>query len=55
VQVLVLLAFFSGCAPGTREEPPPNIVLILLDTVGSNHIATYGYARHDPGDRRPRT
>ena len=42
---------YSLCAGCTvwAEEPPPNVILICLDTVGANHVGAYGY------DRRPTT
>ncbi len=38
---LALLAVIAGC----RSEPPPNLVLISLDTVRRDHLQSYGYAR----------
>ena len=38
---LALLTVLAGC----RAEPPPNLVLISLDTVRRDHLQSYGYAR----------
>jgi len=45
LHLVLLLASSVGCAADRRAEPPPNIVWILLDTVGTNHIGIYGYER----------
>lgn len=51
---LLWVFVLAGCAadpgptvpdkPETRE-PPPNIVLIVLDTVRADHVSAYGYVR----------
>ena len=40
----VLLAARPGCAP-LPPDPKPNILLISIDTLRADHLATYGYAR----------
>jgi len=42
---LVAVAGVAGCG-GDKEPALPNIVLITLDTVRSDHIGCYGYARN---------
>ena len=47
---VVLTACASDSAPPVPEkpetrEPPPNIVLIVLDTVRADHLSAYGYER----------
>lgn len=39
--VLVLATLASGCA----EPPPPNVVMIVVDTLRSDHLGCYGYHR----------
>jgi arylsulfatase A-like enzyme len=46
--VAPLLAVALGCArrvPEAPPAPPPNVVLIVLDTVRADHLGCYGYAR----------
>lgn len=42
-----LLLALAGAAAASCSEPrePPNVVLIVLDTVRSDHLSSYGYAR----------
>ncbi len=42
VALCLLFACLSGCA---RKPPPPNILLISLDTLRADHVGAYGYAR----------
>ncbi len=39
------VALFLGTSCGQTETPPPNVVLLVLDTVRADHISCYGYAR----------
>jgi arylsulfatase A-like enzyme len=39
----ILLAAGPGCAP--PPDPKPNILLISIDTLRADHLATYGYDR----------
>ncbi len=32
-------------SPSARLEPPPNIVLIVVDTLRADHVGAYGYSR----------
>ena len=32
-----------GCAPAAEVEQPPNVVLLVLDTVRMDHLSCYGY------------
>jgi arylsulfatase A-like enzyme len=41
--VATLIGLSSACAP--VEEPPPNVVLITLDTIRADHLSCYGYER----------
>ena len=34
-----------ACEPASPEELPPNIVLLVLDTVRADHVSCYGYER----------
>jgi len=34
-----------ACAPDRRADAPPNVVLLVLDTVRSDHLGCYGYGR----------
>lgn len=36
----LLLSLAVGCAPG--EQPPPNVLLITLDTLRADHLVPYG-------------
>lgn len=36
---------WSQSAPSTRRTSSPNVLLIILDTVGANHVSLYGYSR----------
>ncbi len=38
--VLLAAAALAGCAP---SEPPPNILLVTLDTTRADHLGCYGY------------
>ena len=42
---LLAACVLAACGSELRAPHAPNVVLILLDTVGSNHIGTYGYER----------
>jgi arylsulfatase A-like enzyme len=37
-------AIFSACAPAPPARPP-NVVLITIDTLRSDHLSCYGYER----------
>lgn len=41
----VFVAILAACGSELHIPPAPNVVLIVLDTVGSNHVGTYGYER----------
>jgi hypothetical protein len=45
--VLVLGAAMAGCAGPDQSprEAPPNLILISIDTLRSDHLGCYGYAR----------
>lgn len=38
------LALFGACGD-SRPSTPPNVILIVLDTVRADHLSCYGYAR----------
>jgi len=55
VKILVLIlvlttALLAQCMPGTdlgdRPTDAPNIILIVMDTVRSDHLGCYGYERN---------
>src|SRR6185295_4580364 len=35
----------AACAPDRHPGAPPNVVLLVLDTVRSDHLGCYGYGR----------
>ena len=39
------LASLSGCGLFAKEDPRPNIVLIIIDTLRKDHVSCYGYER----------
>jgi len=39
---LVLAALLAGCG---SPEPPPNVVLVTIDTLRADHVGCYGHAR----------
>ena len=41
----VAVALLSVVLPGCRDRPPPNIVLIVIDTLRADHLGCYGYHR----------
>jgi arylsulfatase A-like enzyme len=41
----LLSSALLGCAPERRADAPPNVVLLVLDTVRADHLGCYGYAR----------
>ncbi|MEN8181681.1 MAG: sulfatase [Myxococcota bacterium] len=43
----LLLASLCGLGSGCRSDPPrrPNLVLVVVDTLRSDHLGTYGYSR----------
>jgi arylsulfatase A-like enzyme len=44
-QALIAVGFcLLGC--GAEELPPPNVVLLVLDTVRADHVSCYGYAKN---------
>ncbi len=48
---VVLCALLSACAPGVAEPPPPaarNVLLIVVDTLGAEHVGAYGGAARTP-------
>lgn len=42
-RLFALLAVFTACAP--RSDTRPNILLIVVDTLRSDHLSSYGYGR----------
>jgi len=43
--LLAAVTSWSGCAPEAQPERPPNIVLIVIDTLRADHLSHYGYDR----------
>lgn len=41
-----LLCLASGCTPSAPDALPPNVVLLVLDTVRADHLSSYGYERN---------
>ncbi len=44
IGVAIWLTVLAGCQ-GEAARPQPNLVLIVLDTVGPTHLSAYGYPR----------
>ncbi len=42
---LCALAAGAGCSRSGERPPPPNVLLVVLDTVRRDHLSTYGYPR----------
>ncbi len=40
---MLALALTGACGP--KEPPPPNVILISIDTLRSDHLGCYGYTR----------
>lgn len=45
VVVLLVGALAGGCAPAGRREPPPNVVLVVLDALRPDRLGCYGNRR----------
>ncbi|MAF67345.1 MAG: hypothetical protein CMJ84_17025 [Planctomycetes bacterium] len=45
LRVLLAAAAAFACAPGVPETPPPNVLLISIDTLRADHLSCYGYER----------
>ena len=45
---LLAPAWLLGCGGGAREELPPNVLLIVLDTLRADHVSCYGAPRPTP-------
>lgn len=45
VPLAILCAGLSSCDSGGADALPPNVVLLVLDTVRADHVSCYGYAR----------
>jgi arylsulfatase A-like enzyme len=43
--LLVSVAAVSGCGPDVNRASPPNIILIVIDTLRADHLGAYGYPR----------
>jgi len=41
--LLCVAASFSACGGGSRAAAHPNVVLILVDALGADHLGCYGY------------
>ena len=41
----ILLCLALALAPSCAERPPPDIVLVVVDTLRADHLGAYGYAR----------
>ncbi len=41
----LLAGLLAGACGGGKEPRPPNVVLLVLDTVRADHLACYGYGR----------
>ena len=41
--LLAAAASLSGCGADDEVSPPPNVVFILLDTLRTDHLSSYGY------------
>lgn len=41
----LLFAALTSCGSADDDAPPPNVVLVVLDTVRADHVSCYGYAR----------
>ncbi len=41
----LLLVALGACGAGQDDAPPPNVVLVVLDTVRADHVSCYGYER----------
>jgi arylsulfatase A-like enzyme len=39
------LVLAAACRPGVPAEPPPNLLLVTLDTTRRDHLSVYGYER----------
>lgn len=42
---ILALAILSRTAPARAEDPPPNVILMTLDTLRADHLGCYGYER----------
>src|SRR5262249_40171750 len=42
---LVWAAALAGCAPGSAPDPPPNVLLIVVDTLRADRLGSYGNPR----------
>ena len=42
---LLVWAVVLGCADVPADEPPPNLVLVTVDTLRADHLGCYGYAQ----------
>ena len=40
---LIGSSWINGCSEKSARRNPPNIVLILIDTLRPDHLASYGY------------
>ena len=41
--LLSVASLLGGCGPAEQVAPPPNVVFILLDTLRTDHLSSYGY------------
>jgi arylsulfatase A-like enzyme len=42
---LLVLSCLAGCGETSPQTPPPNVVIVLWDTVRPDHLELYGYPR----------
>lgn len=40
-----LLVLLVGCSPAAGPEPPPDVVVVTIDTLRADHLGGYGYPR----------
>lgn len=51
LRILLLAGLFmaASCGGATKTTTPPNVLLVVVDTLRADHLATYGYGRPVPG------
>ena len=45
IAALGLVLAFVACGGGSRPPGPPDVVLIVVDTLRASHLGSYGYDR----------
>jgi arylsulfatase A-like enzyme len=43
--LLVVICTAPGCGPDRSQQAPPNVILIVMDTVRADHLTLHGYER----------